>query len=124
MLVEPDRLFACVGKGSQGGITEFRHGRAASIGLEVDYDTPIMNAWVLSTDVGPFHEDDLYFLLLSLGHSSGVLQLSGDASEISELKENETKLDLEHRTLTAATRNQYIIQITEKSVVVTDGNLV
>ncbi|KAH7314050.1 mono-functional DNA-alkylating methyl methanesulfonate N-term-domain-containing protein [Rhexocercosporidium sp. MPI-PUGE-AT-0058] len=116
----PDRIFACVGKGSKGGITELRHGYEANIGLEVDYDSTIMDAWALSPFSGLSSEDGSHIFLLSTGERSGVLQLSGDATEIIELEEDATKLDLNHRTIVAVIYGQYTIQVTEKTIVVTN----
>lgn len=120
---KPDRIFVCVGKGSTGGITELRHGHEANIGLEVDYDTIIMNAWALSPNSHSIDESDPYIFLLSLGDRSGVLQMSADSTEIVELEENATKLDLKHRTIVAVTYEQVVIQVTEKSIVITDGKV-
>ncbi|PVH85978.1 hypothetical protein DL98DRAFT_650482 [Cadophora sp. DSE1049] len=122
LIPKPDRIFVCVGKGSRGGITELRHGYEANIGLEVDYDSTIMSAWALSPALDIFAEADPYVFLLSMGDRSAVLQLSGDAAEIVELEEDATRLDLAHRTITAVTHGQYIIQVTEKAIVVTDNN--
>ncbi|KAK0102889.1 hypothetical protein ONS96_005517 [Cadophora gregata f. sp. sojae] len=120
LIPQPDRVFVCVGKGSGGGIAELRHGYEASIGLEVDYDNTIMSAWALWPTLNVFTEADPYLFLLSTGDRSAVLQLSGDAAEIVELEEEATRLDLVHRTITAVTHGQYIIQVTEKTIVVTD----
>ncbi|KAG4443770.1 hypothetical protein IFR05_000761 [Cadophora sp. M221] len=120
---KPDRIFACVGKGSKGGITELRYGYEANIGLEVDYDSTIMDAWALSPSCDVSGENDPYIFVLSMGDRSAVLHLSGDASEIVELEEDATKLDLSHRTIVAVTHGQYIIQVTEKTIVVTNNTM-
>jgi len=122
LIPKPDRVFVCVGKGSNGGIAELRYGYEANIGLEVDYDSTIMNAWALSPALDTFTEAEPYLFLLSMGDRSAVLQLSGDAAEIVELEEDAARLDLVHRTVTAVTQGRYIIQVTEKSIVVTDNN--
>jgi hypothetical protein len=116
---KPNRVFACVGKGSKGGITELRHGYEANIGLEVDYDCTIMDAWALSPSFDPSSEADPYLFLLSTGDRSAVLQLASDATEILELDEDATKLDLNHRTIVAIAYGHYIIQVTEATIVVT-----
>ncbi|KAL5316563.1 hypothetical protein ACEPPN_015612 [Leptodophora sp. 'Broadleaf-Isolate-01'] len=120
---KPDRIFACVGKGSKGGVTELRYGYEANIGLEVDYDSTIMDAWALSPSCDASSEIDPYIFLLSMGDRSAVLQLSGDASEIVELEEDATKLDLSHRTIVAITHGQYIFQVTEKTIVVANNGM-
>ncbi|CZT43873.1 uncharacterized protein RSE6_03976 [Rhynchosporium secalis] len=124
---KPDRIFACVGKGSQGGVTELRNGYEANIGLEVDYESVIMDAWALSPSVDMSDDIEPHVFLLSVGDRTAMLQLAGDASEIIELEEDATKLDLTNRTVTAITCGQYIIQVTEQSIVVahisTEGHL-
>jgi hypothetical protein len=121
---KPSRVFACVGKGLRGAITEFRYGLEANIGLEMDYDTPIMHAWALSPAFDS-EDEGAYLFLLSMGDRSAVLRLSGDAREIVELDDQSTKLDLRYRTITAAAHaGQNIIQVTERSIVVVCGDLV
>ncbi|KAJ5052074.1 uncharacterized protein L3040_001834 [Drepanopeziza brunnea f. sp. 'multigermtubi'] len=119
---KPDRIFTCVGKGARGGITELRHGHEASIGLEVEYDATIMYAWALSPNPDRTNPTTPYLFLLSMGDRSGALKMSADAVEIVDLDESETNLDLGHRTILAVTRGNFIVQVTEKSIVVTDGS--
>ena len=121
IIPRPDRIFACVGKGVKGGITELRHGYEANIGLEVDYDTAIMNAWALSPKSDTADGPCPYIFVLSMGDRSSVLQLSADATEIVELEESATKLDLKYRTIAADTLGRFIVQVTEMSIVITDG---
>jgi hypothetical protein len=120
---KPDRIFTCVGKGARGGITELRHGHEASIGLEVEYDATIMYAWALSPNSDRTDPTTPYLFLLSTGDRCGVLKMSADAVEIVDLDESETSLDLDHRTILAVTRGNFIVQVTEKSIVVTDGSM-
>ncbi|KAK2626316.1 hypothetical protein QTJ16_004578 [Diplocarpon rosae] len=121
LVPKPDRIFACVGKGAKGGISELRRGYEANIGLHSDYGTPIMHAWPLSPRPHSSVEPIPYIFILSVGDRSGVLQMPADGSDIGELEENETTLDLNHRTIVAATDRQLVIQVTERSIVVTDG---
>ncbi|KAL2061712.1 hypothetical protein VTL71DRAFT_7090 [Oculimacula yallundae] len=116
---KPDRIFACVGKGPGGGVSELRHGYEANIGLEVDYESAIMDAWALSPSCGMANGIEPHLFLLSVGDHTAALQLAGDANEIVELEEDATVLDLDHRTILAVAYEQYIIQVTEKSIVVT-----
>lgn len=117
LIPKPDRLFVCNGKGKKGAITEFRYGLEASIGLEVEYDTPIMRAWVLS----PFVDTGTLFLL-ALGDRSALLSLSSDATEIEEVDEGFTPFDLESRTITAGMYGTSKIQVTERTIVVINGS--
>ncbi|KAK6579898.1 hypothetical protein PZA11_007606 [Diplocarpon coronariae] len=121
LVPKPDRIFACVGKGAKGGISELRRGYEANIGLHSDYGALIMHAWPLSPKPHSCVEPVPYIFILSVGDRSGVLQMPADGSDIGELEESETQLDLNHRTIVAATDRQFIIQVTERSIVVTDG---
>jgi Mono-functional DNA-alkylating methyl methanesulfonate N-term len=122
---KPDRLFACVGKGIKSAITEFRYGLEGKLGLEMDYELPIMQAWVLlpqgSDDADDADDDGSSLFLLSVGDRSTVLQLSSNASEIAELDDISTRFDLRFRTIAASTQGKYIIQVTEHSIVVFGG---
>lgn len=118
----PDQIYACAGKGEKGEIVEFRYGVEAHIGLEMEFHSPIMNAWVLPahTASSGLEADSLF--LLSLGNSSAVLQLSDDAGSIHEVAETATPFDLRYRTITAAFHDSYRIQVTEYSVVLIHGS--
>jgi len=118
---KPDRVFGCVGKGIKGSIVEFRIGLEANIGLEMDYETPVMKAWVFSPSFESFEEGDGSLFLLSLGDRSAVLQLSTDAGEVTELGKESTNFDLAHRTIVACEVGDYIVQVTEQSIVVRFG---
>jgi len=120
-LPKPDRLFACVGKGIKSSIIEFRYGLEGKVGLETDFETPILQSWVLPQDSVELDDDRGSIFLLSLGDHSAALLLSSDASEIMELDATSTHLDLRYRTITAAMPKHYMIQVTERSVVVIYG---
>lgn len=118
----PDRIFACAGKGAKGVITEFRYGLEAKIGLEMDYQMPIMEAWVLCPSFDSLDDDDDDSLfLLSLGDRSAVLRLSADAQSVGDLGEHETKFDLRFRTIAASMHRSFTIQVTEQSIVLMNG---
>jgi hypothetical protein len=88
----------------------------------MDYEIPIMQAWVLlSQDSDDPDEDGSYLFLLSLGDRSTVLQLSSNASDIAELDAASTPLDLQFRTIAASTQGRYTIQVTEQTIVVIRG---
>lgn len=120
-LLKPDRVFACVGRGSTGSVAELRHGFEAKLGLEVDYPTYILEAWALSS-FGSDADDDGSLFLLSLPDRSAVLRLSGDASAITDDEEN-TQFDLRYRTITASMHRSHTIQVTEQSIVAINGAL-
>jgi Mono-functional DNA-alkylating methyl methanesulfonate N-term len=117
----PDRLFACVGKGIKSSLIEFRFGLEGKLGLEMDFENPIMQSWVLPQDSYGLEEDGGSIFLLSLGDHSAALLLASDASEVVVLDAASTRLDLRFRTITAATQERYTIQVTERSIVVIDG---
>jgi len=121
----PDRIFACAGKGAKGVITEFRYGLEAKIGLEMDYEMPIMEAWVLCPSYDSLdNEDDDSLFLLALGDRSAVLRLSADARSVGDLSEHETKFDLRYRTIAASMHRNFTIQVTEQSIVLMNGSQV
>jgi len=119
--IKPDRLFACVGKGIKSSIIEFRYGLEGKLGLEMDYESSILQSWVLPQDSLGLEEDRGSIFLLSLGDHSAALLLSSDALEIMELDTTSTRLDLRFRTIAAATQGDYTIQVTEKSIVLIYG---
>ena len=118
---QPDKIFTCAGKGLNGTVTEFRYGLEASLGLEIPYDSQIMDVWVLPPDTDGMDGDEGSIFLLSLGDRSSVLYLSSDATEIVELEPEEARFDLTARTIAASTHDQYRIQVTEQSVVFLNG---
>ncbi|TVY54244.1 hypothetical protein LCER1_G002307 [Lachnellula cervina] len=121
----PNKIYACAGKGSKGVITEFRYGLEAKLGLEMDYQIPIMEAWVLCPTFDSLDDDDdVSIFLLSLGDHSAVLQLSGDARDIDNLEQEETKFDLRYRTLAASMHGSFTIQVTEQTIVLIIGSQV
>lgn len=115
---KPDRVFACVGKGIKSTIAEFRHGLEARVGLNTDYQTPILRAWALPAEFETTEDNDACLFLLSLGGSSAVLSLSSDAAEIAELDESSTKFDLGHRTIAIIAQETALVQVTERTIAV------
>jgi hypothetical protein len=114
--LEPDRIFACVGKGAKGSITEFRHGLEARLGLETEFHMPVMDVWIASPSVCSAEDDGGSLFLLSLVNRSALLHLSSDASEIDELDQTSTFLDLRYRTIATSLQGDSKIQVTEQSV--------
>jgi hypothetical protein len=119
---KPDRIFACVGKGTKGSITEFRYGLEARLGLETEFHTPVMDVWVSSASLCLGKDDGGSFFLLSFLNRSALLHLSNDASEIDDLDQTSTFLDLTHRTIAASLHGYCMIQVTEQSIFYTDGH--
>ncbi|RDL33681.1 uncharacterized protein BP5553_08049 [Venustampulla echinocandica] len=117
----PDKIYACVGNGSKGSVTEFWYGLEAKLGLVTDYEIPIMDAWVLCPNLHSWDDGDDSLFLLSLANGSAALCLSADATAISELDEESTQLDLRYRTIIASMHKDCTIQVTEQSIVVING---
>jgi hypothetical protein len=117
----PDRIFACVGRGTKGSVTEFRYGFEARLGLETEFHMPVLDAWVAPSSLCSLEDDAGSFFLLSLINGSAVLHLSSDASEIDELDQALTLLDLRYRTIATSLRGDCAIQVTEQSVVYVDS---
>ncbi|RKF64851.1 putative thermotolerance protein [Erysiphe neolycopersici] len=119
----PDQIFTCSGKGKSGVITEHRHGIEAKIGLSLKYNSTIIQSWVFHEMVSndPNQSNRILFLL-ALGDSSAVLHLKNDGSEISELGDDSTKFDLRFNTINAAQRNNRIVQVTEKSIMISEDH--
>jgi Mono-functional DNA-alkylating methyl methanesulfonate N-term len=121
-LDEPDKVFACTGRGSHGAVSEMRYGHEARIRLEVGpLDVPITETWVLpsglssSDGIGTGLPSPLLFLLTIVDQSS-LLHLSADSKVIEEVEQSRTWLDLSSRTLVATAYNGLIVQITERSI--------
>ena len=101
-------------------IAEFRYGMEARIGLHFDYELPIMQAWALPFVDVAYGATDGTLFLLSVGESSVALHLSADEASVEVIGNEMTKLDLEHQTLAIKNKGNFIIQVTEKSVVLID----
>ncbi|KUJ10314.1 uncharacterized protein LY89DRAFT_740042 [Mollisia scopiformis] len=122
VIPNPDQIFVCAGKGIKATITEIRQGLEARIGLETEYDTPVLKVWALPSDFEEVEDYDASLFLLSLGDASAVLTLSGDASDIGELDESCTKFNLRSRTIVVTALKNLIVQVTEKAIRVIGGD--
>ena len=118
---EKDHIFACVGKGSNGAIAEFRYGLEARLGIETDYGNHILEVWSLWPTLDSQDDGGDSLFLLSLGDHSAVLRLSGDATGITN-DEDFTKFHLDCRTITAGICRGFIVQVTDKSIVIKRGD--
>lgn len=121
-LPKPDRLFACIGKGSQGVITEFKHGVEARIGLQFDCEVPIIQAWPLPFDSVAVSPLGGTLFLLSIGASSLALRLTGDEDDVEVTGQDMVKLNLDTHTITAVVVEDFVIQVTELAVIVASKN--
>ncbi|KAH9908606.1 mono-functional DNA-alkylating methyl methanesulfonate N-term-domain-containing protein [Xylariomycetidae sp. FL2044] len=114
LLPQSDRIFACSGRGIQGGIVEYRHGIQAKISLDLTYSSPIRRCWV----VNKFNEsgEGGSLMILSLPNSSAVLHLAQDLSEVTEKDQTEVTYDLSSSTLAVGDTGEMVIQVTTTCV--------
>ena len=117
-LPKPDRLFACVGKGSDGVITEFRYGVEARIGLHFDCEVPISQVWALPFDRAGNLANDGTLFLLSVGASSYALALSSDEEAVEAVPQELLTVDLEHHTIAAGVIGEHVVQVTVLAIIV------
>jgi hypothetical protein len=127
VLDDPDRVFACTGRGSHGTISDIRYGYEARIRLDIEgINYPVTETWTLPCTLPSGTNSPLLrcedssplLILLSVGGESILLNLNGDFNEIEEVSQSSTWLDLKSRTLAAAACDGVIVQVTEKSIVV------
>lgn len=118
----PDRLFACVGKGSTGMITEFIFGVEARIGLYFDCDVPILQAWPIPYDQVTHVPLGGTLFLLSIGNSSIALRLSDDEQIVEPVDDETLKIDLEVHTIAVANIKDYTVQVTEKNIIISNAS--
>ncbi|KAI0899955.1 hypothetical protein F4806DRAFT_271996 [Annulohypoxylon nitens] len=115
-LYQPDKIFACSGRGITGAITQLRYGIQARIGLDLTYSSNVKQCWALSNYDGDI--EDGFLLLLALPNGSSVLHLSRDLSEVSERDHDATPYDLTSTTLTAQDANDVSVQVTTNYITV------
>ena len=121
VLPVPDKLYTCVGKGSNGAILEYRHGLEARIGLIADYEQPILRAWSLPSSIHLNGSPDESLFLLSCVESSVVLCMSKDELSIEVIDNVLIDLDFKSETIAFSTVDACTIQVTKESIVVIDG---
>ncbi|KAI1107047.1 hypothetical protein F4804DRAFT_258489 [Jackrogersella minutella] len=115
---QPDRIFACSGRGITGAITQFRYGLQARIGLDLTYPFIVRQCWAISDlDLDEDMERG-FFLLLALPNASSILHLSGDLSEASEKDQDATPYDLTSTTLAVQEANGAVVQITANYITI------
>lgn len=114
----PDRIFACSGRGKSGSIAELRYGLEARLTMFLQYEDYIKQSWVL-----PDVNENSHFFLLSLTDQSALLNLSNDYASCSEVAETETWLDLSTPTILVEQSGEYIVQITEAGINISNAPL-
>ncbi|KAI9736042.1 MAG: hypothetical protein M1818_006218 [Claussenomyces sp. TS43310] len=123
-LVQPDRIFACTGRGINGAATELRYGHEARLRLAIsEIETPILGTWPLPyyppADAHRYLAEGMPMLfLLSVGDQSLLLHLAQSYKSITHISQTSTWLDLSSRTLVAECYDGCTIQITERSIVI------
>jgi hypothetical protein len=127
VLDDPDKVYTCTGRGSHGTISEIRYGYEARIRLDIEgINYPVTETWALPRTLPSGTRSPLLrsedpsplLFLLSVGDESILLNLNGNFNEIEEVSQSSTWLDLKSRTLAAAACNGIVVQITEKTIVI------
>ncbi|KAI0828438.1 hypothetical protein F5Y06DRAFT_290978 [Hypoxylon sp. FL0890] len=112
---QPDKIFACSGRGITGAITQFRYGLQARIGLDLTYSSNIKQCWAISD----FEDtEEGFFLLLALPNGSTILHLFRDLSEASEKDHDAIPYDLTSTTLTVQEADGVVVQITTNYITI------
>jgi len=110
------RIFTASGNGVTGTVAELRHGIAANIGLDIEYESPIRQCWIFPTDIATGSSG--FDVLLSLPYRSVVLHFSADLADADEPEPTQVPYDLSSRTVCAAQiSSDTIAQATESRVV-------
>ncbi len=121
-LDDPDRVFACIGRGSHGAVSEIRYGYEAQVRLDIEgINYPVTETWAMPLRMpsqGNLTSDMPWPLLflLSVGDESVLLHLTADLREIEEISQSSTWLDLKSRTLAILAYNGTVVQITERTI--------
>lgn len=121
LLDNPDKIFACTGSGFHGAISDLRYGHEARTRLDVEgLDYPVSDTWVLPLtppvrDNADSESPVPLMFLFAWGNSSLLLHLTADTKVIEEVGQASTWLDLESRTIAAATFDGLTVQIAEDS---------
>lgn len=108
----PDRIFAASGHGLTGCITEYRHGLRADIGLELELEEGLKQAWLLNFS----NTHGRYDLLWTTPTRSKVWQLPDDFSELTDPEPDQVLYDLSSPTLAVAQVNGVTVQVTTASI--------
>ena len=115
-LNRPDRVFCISGRGLRSSVTELRCGIQARVGLDIDFEQPIRQAWMFPVKVG---SQNGFYAILSLPNSTEVLHFSGDLGQVDALSPEAVSFDLGSRTIHAAQSNTgTILQISERMLAI------
>lgn len=118
---KPDRVFACVGKNPRGAVTEFRYGLEARLGLEIDFEIPILHAWTLPPSTSYMSTGGSIFLLSSV-ESSAAFYIPGDESSVESLDQEVTTFDLRYRTIAVQVYGNRAVQVTTNTILFIENN--
>ncbi|KAI1142112.1 hypothetical protein F5Y05DRAFT_369712 [Hypoxylon sp. FL0543] len=113
---QPDKIFACSGRGITGAITQFRYGLQAKVGLDFAYSANIKQCWAISDFGGAAEGGSL--LLLALPNGSAILHLTQDFSEVSEIDHDAIPYDFTSTTLTVQELDGVVVQITTNYITI------
>lgn len=111
ILRQPDQLVACRGRGSTKSIVEIRCGYQANIVFDLAIHAQLVGCWA-SACTGSL----MPHMLLSLGNQAIFLTPSNDNLTMNIVPQNETWLDLSHRTILCAESKGRTIQVTENAI--------
>ncbi|KEY70872.1 hypothetical protein S7711_00718 [Stachybotrys chartarum IBT 7711] len=111
---KPEAIFTASGRGLQGTVTEWRTGIQARVGLDIETEEVIRQAWAFSEDD---YDIEGLQVLLAVPQGTVVLRFSPDLSQATALTPGTTPFDLAASTLYATVlMAQLVVQITETSV--------
>ncbi|PHH58642.1 hypothetical protein CDD81_4961 [Ophiocordyceps australis] len=110
-----DRVFSASGRGLKGSVTEWRLGMQARIGLEIEFDEPVKQIWLL--EANSKQPEDSFQVLMALPSHSVLVNFRKDFAQVDAVTAQDTELDLAHRTLDVCHRSQgSMLQVTEASI--------
>lgn len=120
----PMRVLGCTGRGSHGAISEILTGTEAEVRIELgELESTIRGIWPLPKEPVTYSDNARYdcnssLLLLSVADSSLLLEPEDDGNGTigGVTAADSTWLDLAAPTITAAFVNGFIVQITERSI--------
>lgn len=118
LLPKADRIFSCGGKGVKGAITEFRHGLEAIVDIEMDYEVPITQAWVLYPQSDNYEDSETLMILMTVADGSALLRLTNFNMDAENVEQNSTPFNLGARTIAAGLQGSSMVQVTEQSIIV------
>lgn len=116
---KPDRLFSASGYGRESSITEWRRGAQARIGLQVDTQDVVRQAWTF-TEMDSSGES--LYAILAMPHTSQIICLWPELKDSDDPVIDGGHFDISSRTLhVAQTSEDIVIQVTQNCVSVRAG---